>query len=223
MGYRLEEFIPGNLYHVYNRGVEKRNIFLDDRDYLRFLHLALHCLPDRTIQSFSLKYRTSAARKELQTLQILSSGEGLVDIICFCLMPNHFHFLLKENKERGISTYMQRLSNGYAKYFNTKRERTGSLFGGPFRAKAVDGDDYLLHVSRYIHLNPVVAQIVREPRQYKWSSFREYENHKRARFCHPSLILEIVKPKEYRGFVLDHADYAQELEQIKHLLHEEEP
>jgi putative transposase len=151
VGYRYEEFAPGEIYHVCTRSVEGRDIFLSDVDRKRFLSLLIHCLPRGHAQSYS------TAKRFKQRLDRTSEGSGLVDIMCYCLMTNHAHLLLKENIEHGISGYMQKLLNSYARYFNVRRSRKGSLFAGPFRAVGIDGDEQLLHVSRYIHLNPYMA------------------------------------------------------------------
>src|SRR3989344_2556799 len=164
MAYRIDEFATGEFYHVFNRGVEKRDIFLDQADHLRFLELLAYCMPKDNIQSYStakrLRSKTESAKE----------GEGLVDLLCYCLMNNHFHLLLRENIEGGITTYMKRILIGYSKYFNVRRDRSGSLFIHPFKAVLIDNDDQFLHVSRYIHLNPYVAHIAKTVSEYPWSS-----------------------------------------------------
>lgn len=213
MGYRYIDFAPGEIYHVFTRGVEKRKIFLYDADRVRFLALLVHCLPQGDIQSFSV------AQKLKQKTEITKEGEGLVDILCYCLMNNHVHLLLKENVEGGISAYMQRLLTSYAKYFNMRSERSGSLFVNPFKAVLVDADEQFLHVTRYIHLNPFVAHITKDPLTYQWSSLDSYLfSSNREIICHPALLREMMTQKEYRSFVLDYADYAQSLADNYHLL-----
>jgi len=213
VGYRYEGFLPGEMYHVCSRGVEQRKIFLNDRDHLRFLSLLHHCLPVGPIQSYSV------AKRLKRKSQNLKEGEGLVDVLVYCLMSNHFHLLVRENVEAGVTRYFQRLLNSYARYFNVKYRRSGSLFAGPFRAVAVDGDEYLLHVSRYIHLNPYVASMVHDPFSYRWSSLGEYTGDSAAGdYCHTAFITGLVSPADYKKFVADQADYAREIEGIKHLV-----
>lgn len=142
--------VNGEFYHVYNRGVEKRTIFQHDRDYQRFL-FHLFALNDRDVvpnHSFYANRDPSAPpeRKE---------RDLLVDILAFCFMPNHFHILVRQAADEGISLFMQKISAGYAKYFNIRYERTGRLFEGPFQAKHIVEDRYLRHLVTYIHLNPV--------------------------------------------------------------------
>lgn len=212
MSYRLDEFAPGEIYHIYTRGVERRILFRQDKDRQRLLDLLVHCLPQGNVISFS------TAQKLGQPLLLTQSGEGLVNIVCYCLMSNHIHLLLKENVEKGISAYMQRLLTSYAMYFNKSMERSGSLFTNPFRAVLVDGDDYFLHVSRYIHLNPYVARLVAKPTQTYWSSLAEYLPEHINGICHTDLILSSMSRSEYQSFVSDHADYAQSLADIDYVL-----
>lgn len=215
MGYRTEQFTPGNIYHLYNRGVEKRNIFIDNYDRLRFKKLLTHCLPRTILPSYSIVKRSKSEKPDpLPT----PPGKGLVDILCFCLMRNHFHLLLKENTEKGISRYIQRLTNSYAKYFNVRYKRTGPLFSGPFRAVSVTGNDQFLHVSRYIHFNPYVAGIIKTPEKYRWSSLEEYLTPSAHTVCHPELLNSLLSPVQHKKFIGDHADYARELKEIEHLL-----
>ncbi|OGY31591.1 MAG: hypothetical protein A3C02_04690 [Candidatus Andersenbacteria bacterium RIFCSPHIGHO2_02_FULL_45_11] len=213
MGYRYVDFAPGEIYHIFTRGVEKRKIFLYDADRIRFLSLLIHCLPQGQIQSFSV------AQKLKQKSEITSSGEGLVDILSYCLMNNHFHLLLKENIDHGISIYMQRLLTSYAMYFNKRSERSGSLFVHPFKAVLVDADEQFLHVTRYIHLNPFAAHLIKDPFEYRWSSLNECVSRSTNKpTCHPELLGEMIQKKEYREFVLDQADYEQSLDDNYHLL-----
>lgn len=211
MGYRKHAFTLGGIYHIYNRGVEKRNIFLDKNDRIRFRALLLHCIPQEKTPSYSL------SRKEKQRDH---AKKRLVNILCYCLMPNHFHLLLQENAKSGISKFMQRLMNSYARYFNTKYERTGPLLSGPFRSVAVSGDDQFLHLTRYIHLNPYAAKMIDDPFQYEWSSLEEYIGSSKYKFCQSRLLKEIMEARKYRDFMIDYADYARELADIKHLLHD---
>lgn len=213
MGYRYVDFAPGEIYHVFTRGVEKRKIFLYDADRIRFVSLLIHCLPQGPIQSFSV------AQKLKRGSEITISGKGLVDILCYCLMNNHVHLLLKENVDHGISIYMQRLLTSYAMYFNVRSERSGSLFVHPFKAVLVDADEQFLHVTRYIHLNPFVAHLVRDPFVYPWSSLVQYTAKRRpATNCHSDLLSGMMGKGEYQAFVLDYADYTQSLDDNYHLL-----
>lgn len=145
------------------------------------------------------------------------STEKLVDIICYCLMPNHFHLLLKQVAENGISKFISQISNSYTKFFNTKNKRIGPLLQGAFKAVLIENDEQLLHVSRYIHLNPVVSGIVNTLEKYPWSSYQEYKIG--SIFCKTEEILSFFKTKtEYLEFLNDQIEYGKSLEFIKHNL-----
>lgn len=145
---RLIEFGSGEYYHLYNRGTEKRNIFLEKKDYDRFLTL-LYLANQVGPTELKLQGRT------LDEISEPRKGERLVDIVVYCLMPNHFHLLVRECQDGGISKFMQKLTTGYTMYFNKKNERSGALFQGKFKATHAADDSYLRYLVSYIHLNPV--------------------------------------------------------------------
>ncbi len=139
---------PGEFYHVYNRGVEKRQIFHTKHDYDRFLSLLyLANSPERV----DLKRQGSTLSK----IMAINKSRNLVDICAYCLMPNHFHLIIRESEDGGISNFMQKLTTGYTMYFNKLNDRTGALFEGRFKAKHVEDDNYLSYLIAYLHLNPV--------------------------------------------------------------------
>lgn len=213
MSYRYDDLSPGEVYHVYTRGVEQRNIFLDELDRKRFVSLLTHCLPQGPSRSYSLSVRSRSKAR------LTAEGTGIVDLYCYCLMTNHIHLLIRENVDGGTALYMRRLLTSYASYFNRKRRRSGSLFLHPFKAVLVDGDDQLLHVSRYIHLNPYTAHLTDNIFSYPWSSLRAFIDPKPSQqLCHTSLLTEMIGPGRYRAFVADHADFARSLAGIQHLL-----
>lgn len=168
MPVRTVPFIPGCYYHVYNRGSEKRIIFQNRRDYSEFL---------TRIQDTAKKHP--------------------VDILAFCLMPNHFHFLLKQTEASSIDKFMNVLQLGYAKHFNTKYDRVGPLFQGRFKAKLVELDEYLLQLSLYIHRNPIPVlhainrgeNLLVELGKYQFSSYHEYLHPSQENLCKSDEIL----------------------------------
>lgn len=179
MAQRKVTFAENENYHIYSRGVERRTIFLSAEDYDRFIKLLYICNSKKPI--------------EIRTIppeQIFSSerGETLVDIGAYCLMTNHFHLLLHEKLEGGISRFMQKLLTAYSMYFNKKHNRTGSLFEGVFKSSHADSDRYLRHLYAYIHLNPLsiieagwkekkvenVPKAKKFLREYPYSSYQEY-------------------------------------------------
>lgn len=214
-------FQNGSLYHVFNRGIERRNVFQDIREFRRALELVsfynhknIRIRYSHFLQ-LSLKPRESALKR-------LSESEKLVDILAFCLMPNHFHFLFRQKTDKGISTFIANFTNSFTKYFNTKYKRIGPLFEGVFKAVFVESDDQLIHLSRYIHLNPVASSIVNNNQllNYKWSSYSAYLSLSKENkiVLDKETVLSFFKSsKQYEEFVLDQIDYAKQLEKIKHL------
>ena len=153
---RKEPFVVGEYYHVYNRGVDKRIIFESSQDYRRFIILLYLCN-----SSVAIKLDNLIRFKKMSYLQVLSyeRGEKLISIGAWCLMPNHFHLLIKEEVPGGISKFMGKLGTGYSMYFNAKNKRKGSLFSGRFKSKNISEDNYMKHLFGYIHLNPLDLEI----------------------------------------------------------------
>ena len=141
-------FVPGEFYHLYNRGTEKREIFLDNTDRERLLVLLYLC---NNAAPVDLK----SQGRTLEEIAKIKRENTLVDIAMYCFMPNHFHLLVRAKDEKGVSRFMQKMLTAYTMYFNKKYERTGALFQGKFKAKQVSGDNYLKYLISYIHLNPI--------------------------------------------------------------------
>ncbi len=144
MSLRKVSFVPGEYYHIYNRGNSKQKIFHDNDDHGHFIKLLY--LANST-QTFVFR--------EIKDVYEAEKGISLVSIGAYCLMPNHFHLLIKENSEGGISRFMLKLSTAYSMYYNTKYTRTGSLFEGKFKSEYLNSDNYLKYIFSYIHLNPI--------------------------------------------------------------------
>ncbi len=143
------EFAQGEYYHLYNRGTDKRKVFLDNADRDRFLSLLFLC--NSGIPLHRSDRKGASLKKILETPRETT----LVDIGAYCLMPNHFHLVVHEQTECGISLFMQKLATAYTMYFNKRNDRCGSLFEGTFRAKHASRDEYLKYLFAYIHLNPI--------------------------------------------------------------------
>lgn len=187
-------------------------IFKNIRDHQRFKNGMLHYLNAKTTISLSQSNPNDYEKPE----------EQLVDIVCYSLMPNHFHFLIKQNIDNGIMNYIRKLTNSYAKYFNTKYDRKGPLFEGKFNAVRVESNEQLLHLSRYIHLNPLIGYVTKDLNSYKWSSYPEYLGFSNQKLCSKSVILDQFKSIDaYEKFVIDQVEYSKKLSEIKHLLLEE--
>lgn len=142
------------------------------------------------------------------------------EIVSFVFMPNHFHFLLKQNEENGISIFLSIFTNSYTKYFNTKRNRVGPVFQGVFKSVHIESDEQLIHVSRYIHLNPVTSFIIDESElfSYPWSSLPDYLKGESSLVNVGIVLKQFSSIDGYKNFVLDRIDYAKKLERIKHLV-----
>ncbi|KKQ28340.1 MAG: hypothetical protein US48_C0040G0001 [Candidatus Levybacteria bacterium GW2011_GWA2_37_36] len=224
MPYRKVVLAPQQIYHIFNRGVAALPIFLNFKDYFRFLRLVDYYRFSNTSLSFSRLISLPKEERGKILIELKKKNSIHVEIITYCLMPNHFHFLLKQITDKGISIFMRNLQNSYVKYFNIKNERAGPLFQSMFKGVRVETDEQLLHVSRYIHLNPSTAYLV-EPENledYRWSSFLEYLSDKfnsSHSFLSPKIILDFFNKKDdYKKFVLDQASYQRELNKIKHLV-----
>lgn len=214
---RLEPLVTGNYYHIFNRGSDSRNVFLQNRDYKRFKQALIY------YRFAGPKPKFSNLTKALLLGAPIAFGEKRVDILAYCLMPNHFHFLVKQLVDGGISSFLSQLSNSYTRYFSTKYIRSGPIFQGRFKAVCIDTDEQLLHVSRYIHINPYVspAGIINVGDNYEWSSYSEYlsgvEN-----FCSLKGVMGFFKSSvDYKKFVEDQITYGMSLELIKHKLIED--
>ncbi len=223
MARRKTILATNEIYHVYNRGVEKRPIFLIKRDYARFIETTNYYRFANCPMRFSYFKLLSPEEKYSIIKSLEKDSKKLVDIFAFCLMPNHMHFLLKQLVDMGISKFMAKITNAFSHYFNTRHNRIGHLFQGNFGAVRVESDEQFIHVSRYIHLNPVSSYLIeiKNLPNYEYSSYPEYVNGTIG-FTNTKEILSYFKNKgEYTKFVEDQADYARKLENIKHLSLEE--
>lgn len=197
---RKIQFADGEFYHIYNRGVDKRDIFMKREDLFRFLKY-LKILNNSDPVGSLREYDS----KESKNRGLASENLKLVEIVCFCLNPNHYHLLLKQVRENGISKFMHRLGTAYTMYFNEENKRSGSLFQGSFRAVHIDSNEYLLHLGAYINLNFEVHgkwRGVENPMTY--SSWGEYLGENRDTFCQKDIILDQFSgSEEYRIFAKD--------------------
>lgn len=209
MPYRKIPLVNDEVYHIFNRGVAKLPIFEGRRDYNRFLNTFYYYQFQEPRPRFSQIKRFK--------VQNFENNQRIIEVLCYCLMPNHFHFMIKQLKKNGISQFMSKLSNSYTKYFNTIHGRVGPLLQGQFKAVRVESDEQLIHLSRYIHLNPTTSFLVKDLKDHNWSSYLNYINSLDDKLCSKTLLLSMFKsPQTYEQFVLDQQDYAQSLKIIKH-------
>src|SRR3989344_2879303 len=207
--YRKTPFVENEYYHIYSRGVEKRKIFLNVKDYNRFV--ALLYIMNQT-GSFRMDNFLRDNKNDLVNIFNEKTDEPLVSILGYCLMPNHFHLILYEHKENGISKFMGKLLTAYSMYFNTKYDRSGPLFTHPFRSEHINNEPQYMYIFSYVHLNPlsVIYNNWKEAgvknkkeaekflENYQWSSYRDFLEKDRSEtiIIDFSLIPEYIKKME---------------------------
>ena len=209
-----------NYYHVLNRGVASQKVFNCERDYYQFIdrmnYYRNNNLPMGFAQLMDLPLKIK--RDLLNKIEI--KKDFLIDIIAFCLMPNHFHLLLKQKTNNGISKFLSNLSNSFTRYYNIKHKRVGTMLQGRFKAILVKSDEQLIHLSRYIHSNPYSTGLVKtlsELKKFPYSSLSEFISGREG-FCNPDIVIgQFAGTDAYWHFVSDHADYQQSLQVIKKL------
>ncbi|MEK7521409.1 MAG: transposase [Patescibacteria group bacterium] len=218
MPVRITPLVSGEYYHILNRGIARQPVFFSKSNYKQMLlDLSYYRFTTPPVK-LSLFKTLSLEQRDYLWRELKKKDERLVDILCYSLMPNHFHLLLRQEKDGGISRFMSRLTNSYTRFFNTKSQRNGPLFQGAFKAVHIGTTDQLVHVSRYIHINPVVSYVIREDQldTYPWTSFKEYLDGPTLVNSQP--ILENFKSIDaYKEFVFDQVDYGKSLEVIKHV------
>lgn len=209
---RKDKLVAGQAYHIFNKSIAGFKIFNSDSEFKRMM--AVICFYQR--ENPSLKFSRFTELKKIEK-EHLQSGEKLVEIIAYCLMPTHAHLILKQLKDNGISIFMSNIQNSYARYFNIKLDRKGPLWVGKFKNVLVETDEQLLHLTRYIHLNPTTAGLVNKPEEWGMSSYQEYLLKRTDGLCKYNDILDI-EPVSYSRFVEHRISYQRDLEKIKHLI-----
>jgi len=176
--------------HVLNRGVDKRKIFLDEQDYFRFVHDLFEFNDVSSVNTtfYTFKRNNDVGRRKIEK----KPRKLLVNILAFCLMPNHYHLLLMPKVQNGIALFVKKLNGGYAKYFNAKYERSGALFQGKYKRIVVEKEAHFIHLPYYIHLNPLdlitpewrnrkinnFSKTIKFLNSYRWSSHLDYTGQK---------------------------------------------
>lgn len=216
---RKQPLVAGQYYHIFSRSIAQFIVFNNDNDYTRMLNgLMLY-----RFLNFNYKYSRFRELDKNKQDDILNGLENkspvLIKIVAYCIMPTHIHLILKQSTDSGISQYMSKILNSYSRYFNTKHQRVGPLWAGRFKSVLVDNDEQILHLTRYIHLNPASAGLVENPEDWKFSSYLEYINrdNKTKRICEFGDILDFT-PENYKKFVEDRKSYQQQLSLIKNIL-----
>ena len=171
---RKHLFITGEYYHVYNRGVDKRDIFTNKCDINRFMLSVKKFNTINPVKSIR-DLRESEGDPGVQHLGNESEEEKLVSIVCYCFNPNHFHFIVKQEVDGGISEFFKRLSGGYTNYFNLMHQRSGSLFQGTFKSHPIDDDQYFLKIYPYVNMNYMVHSMPKHKGNLVRASDKEYD------------------------------------------------
>ena len=176
MPYRRNIFLPGGYYHIYNRGTNRGNIFFSEENFL-------YCL------TLLKKYAKS----------------HLVTVIAYCLMPNHYHLLLRQDGQVSLSKFVNLVFNAYVQALNKQLRRKGTLFQGRFKHVHVDRDEYVLHLCRYIHLNPVGAGLISRPEEWSFSNYREWIGMREGKLKDAEFIHSyFAQPEDYQKFVMEY-------------------
>lgn len=196
------EFCDGAYYHVYNRGVEKRDIFLDKHDYMRFLRGMREFNSTEPVGSLYQKdLITRTAGKGFENPMGCSKpSRPQVEIISYCLMPNHYHFLMKQSVDSGISEFMKKLGGGYTNYFNYKNNRSGVLFQGGYKAIEVKNYSHFLKLAVYVNCNYEIHKMGKSE-NWIWSSYLDYIGTRKGSLCNKDAILkEFYNKEDYKFF-----------------------
>lgn len=187
---RKDTFISGAYYHIFNRVIEGEDLFRESKNYLYCIQL---------IKRYSLKYE--------------------INVIAYCLMPNHYHFLLEQRSNQPVSTFVSMLFNSYVQKMNQIWDRKGLLFRARFKHVLVDRDEYLIHLCRYIHLNPVKAKLVSHPGDWYYSNYLDWVGLRKGELMDPESRMNFFRSgQEYQDFVLDYDDKLEPEKEISKLL-----
>lgn len=222
---RLELLVTGEIYHVFNRGIDRRPVFTSIKEYDRAYKTISYyrfARPPVKLARF-LALREELRDELMRNLEM--SFDKLIKIYSFCLMPNHFHFLIRQEIDGGISKFLSNFQNSYTRYFNVRNERTGSLLMDQFKTVRIETNEQLVHISRYIHLNPYTGYVIKtmeELENYPWSSLSNYLGLRKSEIIDTELVMSSFKDVDtYREFILDQAEYQRELKAIEHLIIEQ--
>jgi putative transposase len=235
------KFETGNYYHIYNRGVDHRDIFGDEYDFVRMIrnmrkmndnstkdqrdYVLRKVFQERRFPELSSGYpelsslnarcpELSSGYPELSSLNarclgvfaqelrlLINDYSGLVEIICYCLNKNHYHFLVKQQTDKGIEKFFHKIGTSYTNYFNLKYKRKGSLFEASYKSAFLNTQEKILRASAYINGNPEVHKIMKAEK-WPWSSYRDYLGLRNGTMCHKEMILNEFKSiEDYREFV----------------------
>ncbi|MCX5782646.1 MAG: transposase [Elusimicrobia bacterium] len=215
---RKDLLVTDQIYHVFSRSIAGFKIFNSEADHSRIIQLLQYYKKAEPNIRFS-RFNKLIKKNKIDFQQLHSEKENLIDIVAYCIMPPHLHLVLKQRKKSGISIFMNNILNSYTRFFNTKHQRKGPLWESRFKNVLVETNEYLLHLTRYMHLNPVTSGLVDAAELWESSSYKEYLSlvDKDNLICNFSNLIDI-SPKEYKIFVEERTDYQRELQKIKNLM-----
>lgn len=189
-----KQFTQGSVHHIYNRGVGKMNIFLDEEDYSFFLKRLREALyPSQPRPMKPMMPIAHITQRENRRSHL---PDGAFDLLLYCLMPNHFHLVVQQNSELPISVLVSKICTSYSKYFNKRYDRVGSLYQDQFKAALVKSNEQLLWLAAYIHNNPSKAKLVKDLNKYPYSSHLDYLGVRKGTLCKKELVLAQYKSVE---------------------------
>lgn len=217
---RIKQYHENSYYHIYNRGVEKRVIFLDQQDYAVFLNYFKEYLLPKNAEDLrkQLSDQNTSFKEKDKILKLLrlNNFAGEIILLAYCLMPNHFHFFVKQRDSLSIDKFMNSLCTRYTMYFNKKYKRVGALYQGVYKAVAIDHENQFIYLSKYIHKQAIIHQLNSQGQalqDYKHpSSYPEYLGNRKTEWIHPEEILSYFSknnPKlSYKSFVEENNDFS---------------
>lgn len=216
MPYRKIPLVKSGIYHIFTKSIAGFKIFNTKEDYERMRLVMLFY----SIEKPPCKFSLFIADPKNDVDNIVTLQAKLVRLLAYCFMPTHIHLLVEQISDGGISRYTNLILKSYSKYFNIKHRRKGPLWEGRFKSVLVETDEQFLHLTRYIHLNPVSSSFVNNPKDWKFSSYAEYvceENVEKQKIC-DFYKYHTMNARVYKDFVEGRIDYQRELEYIKHLV-----
>lgn len=218
---RKEVFINGGYYHIFNKTIDNKKIFTDDQNKQLFLDIARFYRSGGVNISFSKYLRLPNELQYLWNKKIISKKYFRVIVLAYSLMPNHFHFLLKQISDHGVQSFMADLANSFTRFLNIKFERKGPLFLPRFHSAVIKSHEQLIHTSRYIHTNHYSSGLVKtigDIDAYNWCSYPDYVKRRKPYVTDTDFLLGLFNndKKKYRKFVESNAEYQKTLELIKH-------
>ncbi len=218
---RLEPFVNNGIFHIFNKTIDNRRVFDNSRFCSQFFGILEYYRSGEIKFSYSKLTLLDLTIAKTYLRKISRKVSFRINILAFCLMPNHFHLLLKQSKDEGISHFMADVINSFTRYSNIKLERKGPLFLPDFKSVKVNNEAQFMHVSRYIHLNPYSSGLIKsysDLKTYTWSSFKDYINITKNNLVSQREILSLFNGnrKKYERFVISNAEHQRTLELIKY-------